>query len=259
MKLVVRVGAFGIGASGVTILAAVLNNTFPWFWLPLLMGVAVSTVVAFQPWLLSSRLGHLFCCALMFGTCLTYSMSTPPVTSFLGSIFPRVAQLIGTSVFAISVGMFAARGLTQRKTSKMTAWLFIPIAAGCILGYVSGRIGGGNYMIDFAIKFLHLTYDQASTIVHYVRKTIHFSAYGFVGYSLFRAGVYGSATKQRAAGFALLCVLCLASFDEMRQTTAPNRTGSPWDVMLDMAGATFFVGIAATLSRKKPTPKRLRA
>jgi VanZ family protein len=50
----------------------------------------------------------------------------------------------------------------------------------------------------------------------------------------------------------LLMVLCLASFDELRQTTAPNRTGSAWDVTLDMTGATVFAFLGAATVANAP-------
>jgi VanZ family protein len=259
VKLALRLGAFIFGAFGSVALVGTLENTFPWIWLPLLLGVAISTVVSFQPWFKSSRLATPFCVALMFGTTLTYSLSITPVISRAGAAFPKLAEAIGLALFAGSLGLFLIRGLAQRKTAKMSIWLIVPIAAGCVLGYVSGGIGGGDHMVAFAMNVLHMTKDQADVIVHYLRKTIHFTAYGFVGLSFFRGAIAGTAPKARAIGFALICILCLASFDEMRQTTAPNRTGSPWDVTLDMCGASFFVLISAALSRKTPTSKRVQA
>ena len=255
MKLVVRLGAFAIGAAGAILLIGVLNNTFPWFWLPVLMGIAISIVVGSQQWFITTRLAGLFCCALTLGCTLTFAITTLPVTTFFGSMFPKLLQFICLCLFLICLGLFVARGLTQRKTAKMTAWLLVPIAAACVLGCVSGGVGGGNHMIYFAMHYLHMTKDQADIVVHYVRKTIHFSAYGFLGLSCFRAAIAGSAAKGRAIAFALLCILCLASFDEMRQTTAPNRTGSPWDVALDMTGSSFFVLVAAALSRNASNPE----
>jgi VanZ family protein len=46
------------------------------------------------------------------------------------------------------------------------------------------------------------------------------------------------------AGLALVGTALVASWDEWHQTFLPNRTGSPWDVLLDCCGATVMVGMA---------------
>lgn len=259
VKPVLRLAAFLFGTAGAVALVGTLENTFPWIWLPFLTGACISCVALLQPWLTSTRLAVPFCGAISFGTALTYTLSTVPVISRMGSAFPKIAQFIGLAIFLFSAGLLAVRGFSQAKTAKSTRWLLVPIAAGCVLGYVSGGIGGSDHMLDFAMRVLHMSRDQADLIIHYMRKTIHFTAYGIVGLSLFRGAMTGGAPTPRSIAFALFCVFFLASFDEMRQTTAPNRTGSPWDVTLDMTGASCFVLIASALSRKTKTLKRVQA
>ena len=100
-------------------------------------------------------------------------------------------------------------------------------------------------MHGWMTSLFHVSQEQAEIIVRWLRKTIHFTAYGLVGYTLFRAAIAGKAIRLKAMAFSLIVVLCIASFDELRQTTAPNRSGSPWDVMLDEIGATTFVLVGA--------------
>ncbi len=253
MRLILRIGAFVFGIVGATLLLGVLDEIYPLAWLPLAMGIAVSAIVGCQPWLKAGRLGAPFVTAITSGLSLTYCLSTPPIVTRLGTIASKAVLAGYFAVFALSCALFVVRGLISRKNGAMTGWLLIPIYAALIIGYVSGGIGGGDHMIAWAIRVLHMGRDQAETAVHIFRKSIHISAYGIVGLSLFRGAIAGRTAKPQAVLFAMLIVLCFASFDELRQTTAPNRTGSAWDVALDMTGALIFTLIAAAFVRSQPS------
>ena len=76
-------------------------------------------------------------------------------------------------------------------------------------------------------------------IHRYVRKSGHFFGYGFIGLAWLRAWWF-TLTHSRFltdAVLALLGTALVASCDEWHQTFLPNRTGSPWDVLLDCTGA----------------------
>lgn len=86
-----------------------------------------------------------------------------------------------------------------------------------------------------------------------IRKASHFWGYGFVSLIFFRAWrmtfrlshSYSAVTASlRAAAVALLSVLVLSSADEFHQSFLPRRTGSPFDVLLDMCGAVTCLLIA---------------
>ena len=51
---------------------------------------------------------------------------------------------------------------------------------------------------------------------------------------------------------ALLGTALVASADEWHQTFLPNRTGSPWDVLLDCCGAAAVIGMAWLYLRYLP-------
>jgi VanZ family protein len=78
-------------------------------------------------------------------------------------------------------------------------------------------------------------------IHHYIRKTGHFVGYGLLGLLWLRA--WWMTLALRASGRWTPAVLgiagtaLVASCDEWHQTYLPNRTGSPWDVLLDCCGA----------------------
>jgi len=81
---------------------------------------------------------------------------------------------------------------------------------------------------------------------HYLRKTGHFLGYGILGLLWLRAwrvtlprAVFLSQAALAVAGTALV-----ASGDEWHQSFLPNRTGTPWDVLLDCCGAAAMIGLA---------------
>lgn len=76
-------------------------------------------------------------------------------------------------------------------------------------------------------------------IHHYIRKSGHFIGYGLIGLAWLRAWwltLPGSRFFLDAL-LALLGTAAIASCDEWHQTFLPNRTGTPWDVLLDCCGA----------------------
>jgi len=94
--------------------------------------------------------------------------------------------------------------------------------------------------------FGHFANHTWASFLFAVRKTGHFFGYGFVSIIFFRAWrmtfrlsrAYSAVTASlRAAAVALLSTLVLSSADEYHQSFLPQRTGSPFDVLLDMCGA----------------------
>jgi VanZ family protein len=101
---------------------------------------------------------------------------------------------------------------------------------------------------------------NASWVVihHMIRKCGHFFGYGFIGVAWLRAWwmTLPQSHFLEDTFLALLGTSLVASLDELHQSYLPNRTGSPWDVMLDCMGALtlqLIVYIYLRLLR----PKRL--
>ncbi len=253
MRLVLRGVGFVIGAWAATLVIGLLTDIFPWFWLPVAMGALIWVISRTQPWLKTTPIASLFAGAVATGTTFTYCLSTKPIGARFGSLaFSGPALFVLGLIFGVVMVLFLGRGFANRSSAPLTKWLVVPVVAGCMVGYLSGGIGGANHMHGFMTSMFHITQEQAEVVVRWLRKTIHFTAYGLVGYSLFRAAIAGKTPRINAVIFALLTVLCLASFDEIRQTTAPNRSGSPWDVMLDLSGAASFALIGALTIASAP-------
>lgn len=84
-----------------------------------------------------------------------------------------------------------------------------------------------------------------------IRKCAHFTEYAILGWLACRAFL-ASATFLRKSPFlfGLGLVILVAIIDETNQSFNPERTGSVWDVLLDIAGGAFaIVAVAAVRHR----------
>jgi VanZ family protein len=95
-------------------------------------------------------------------------------------------------------------------------------------------------------------------IHHLIRKSGHFLGYGVIGLAWLRAW-WMTLPHSRFLPDALLALLgtaAVASADEWHQAFLPNRTGSPWDVLLDCCGA-ITLQLLVYIFMRTFRPKRL--
>lgn len=140
--------------------------------------------------------------------------------------------------------------LSKRRRVLLSAWVPAAICVFLILISSSDTFSSENtssvlrpFMENLFGRFVDQTWTK---LLYDIRKTGHFFAYGFVSVVFFRAWrmtfrlsrSYSAVTASlRAAAVALLSTLVLCSADEFHQSFLPKRTGSPFDVLLDMCGA----------------------
>ena len=153
--------------------------------------------------------------------------------------------------------------------SDRRRWLFwvrtwLPVVIGILMIMVeSTEWMGAEYTSTplrtlFQAIFGHVTDEQWEMIHHIVRKSGHFVGYGLIGLAWLRAW-WMTLPKSHFLPDALLALLgtaLVATADEYHQSFLPNRTASPWDVLLDCSGAIalqLMVYILMRLTR----PKRL--
>jgi VanZ family protein len=110
----------------------------------------------------------------------------------------------------------------------------------------------------FEAIFGHVSARRWAIIHHYIRKSGHFIGYGLIGLAWLRAWwmTLPHSRFLTDAMLALLGTALVAIGDEYHQSFLSNRTSSPWDVLIDCAGAItlqLVVYIFMRISR----PKRL--
>jgi len=140
--------------------------------------------------------------------------------------------------------------LSKRRRVLLNAWVPATICVLLILTSSSDTFSSDNTssVLRPLVEsiFGHFANATWTKLLYDIRKTGHFFAYGFVSVVFFRAWrmtfrlsrSYSAVTASlRATAIALLSTLALSSADEFHQSFLPKRTGSPFDVLLDMCGA----------------------
>lgn len=125
------------------------------------------------------------------------------------------------------------------RTPRAAAWTAVLVLGGWVVALLSSSKGGPDPMLQMFAGWFGP--EAAETVVMLTRKGIHFTFYGLMGFAAYRAG------GTRALAFPV----SLAMFDELRQATSPGRTGSWFDVLLDLAGVATFVYLARYSSKRK--------
>jgi VanZ family protein len=122
-------------------------------------------------------------------------------------------------------------------------WIPVVVWATCISWFSTSAFSAQstNSYIDPVLRYFFgelslATFRFAHTII---RKSAHFLEYAVLGILLCRALTEpGTRPSWRTIVRAILYCAVYASLDELHQTFVPRRTGSPYDSMLDAAGAS---------------------
>lgn len=149
----------------------------------------------------------------------------------------------------------------------ISAWL--PVALGIVIivaestAYFGADHTSGPLRWLFQLLFGRVSDAHWAFIHHIIRKSGHFLGYGAIGLAWLRAWrmTLTAAPFHTDAALALLGTTMLASWDEWHQGFLPNRTSSPWDVLLDCCGAVVMLSFAWILRRnswRKPSPQAHR-
>lgn len=153
--------------------------------------------------------------------------------------------------------MFRKTTVNSRRHEKLLLYVPLVLWIGLILFLSSGQ-GAMTQTSRFIRPLLEFLLPSASPetldLYHgYIRKLAHPSVYAVLAFWSWRA-FRGSAAGffQRnvyIASFSL--ALLIASADELNQSFLSSRTGTPWDVALDAAGASIALGVLCLFDRRK--------
>jgi VanZ family protein len=122
-------------------------------------------------------------------------------------------------------------------------WL-AAIAWACLISSLSTDAFSSEHTSRFIIPVLHWMFPHASAetlgLMHAViRKSAHITEYFIFSFFLMH-GVRGNdrGWTLRWAIWAVIIAAGYAGLDECHQSFVPSRTASPWDALLDTAGAS---------------------
>lgn len=123
-------------------------------------------------------------------------------------------------------------------------YVWLPVAVGIVvMGMESTQVFGANYTSGplrwlYQSLFGAVSNGRWEVIHHLIRKTGHFLGYGLLGLAWLRAWWLTLPRSEFLvdAMLAFAGAAATASADEFHQSYLPNRTGSPWDVLLDCCG-----------------------
>lgn len=120
-----------------------------------------------------------------------------------------------------------------------------------ILGSSPGSAAQTSRFIKPLIEFFfpHASPDSFLIIHALIRKAAHFVEYGVL--ALLAARAFSISGVRKWAMPAFITSLAVASIDEIGQSFQAARTGSVWDVLLDMAGASAGLLLFLFFRRRK--------
>ncbi len=141
---------------------------------------------------------------------------------------------------------------TERKAVR--AWLLVLLWTGVVL-WLGGDDASANTTSRFIGRFLRWLVPDATPAVldrihFFIRKGAHVGEYGVLALLTLLALLANTrAAALRLALPALAWVLAVAVCDEIRQATSLARTGSVWDVALDLSGGILALALALAYTR----------
>jgi len=154
--------------------------------------------------------------------------------------------------------------LSNRRRLWFWVYVWLPVLLGItVIAIESQEFMGADHTSGplralFQFIFGPIADSTWDLIHHYVRKSGHFVGYGLIGLAWLRAWwlTLPHSHFLPDALLALLGTALVASCDEWHQSYLPNRTGTPWDVLLDCTGAIVLQLIVYVFMRTF-RPKRL--
>ena len=121
--------------------------------------------------------------------------------------------------------------------APLVFWIALILFFSGSRGSVDETSGFFRPLLEFF--FPSLTPEETILYYGYVRKFLHFTVYAILGLLAFRA--FSASSSRHALLTALLISLAVALIDEFIQFLNPGRTGSLYDVAIDMAGAVSMI------------------
>jgi len=155
-------------------------------------------------------------------------------------------------------------------TVRAQVWQFGPMAAWmALMAVFSGGLGseetmrhGISWLVRHVLPAAHGGSAGAALpfpAIWTLRKMIHLSEYGVLALLARRWIQSRGAAAPALSWLAVGCCAVYAALDETHQAFVPGRTASPWDVGLDVIGASLALGlVSAARAPREALGYRLR-
>lgn len=237
----------GVGFVGCLLVAG--SVSYPHAWMPLALCAAAISFYIGAKWLstIAFRLfSALALCVNVTGLWMLSSVTR--MNQFQAERPTWLLVCVGIGLLLTLAALLAAL-IAPRQHRKPGVYLFIALLMVSFIAYGSSSAGGPSPMEAFFRHVFGMSASSAEEATIIVRKCLHFTFYGALGLMGYLAAVNSKIERRTAIKLGIIIALTVACFDEIRQTTTDNRTGSPVDVLLDVVGATTFCVVAAATKR----------
>jgi VanZ family protein len=248
-----RVVGFILGFGIATVGILVLNMMYRGVWMPIGLFFVLGALFSWHPRLTKApgSAWYLAFAGLIGVVIWMLNVGPSPLR------FPGAARGVPLLFFLLSLPLLIVF-LRRNRDAEPGRVIYFPIAlAFAALVWVvislSGSSGGADPMVQFVMDRLSLSKGAAEALIIAFRKTVHFVGYGLVAWTAYRIA-NPKFDVRAAAWFGGGAALSVGVFDEFRQALTTNRTGSVWDIGLDMLGALTFLSISVLRYRRHLQP-----
>jgi VanZ family protein len=223
--------------------------SYPHTWIAVGFSLLVSIFFVSATWLPSIALRIFGALAAIFNVTGLFLLSSVERTNASQSELPPAIVGLLIAGGTLTLAVLISAGVLPKGKRATGSFIVAAVLMASIVAYASSSEGGPSPMMAFLRNSLGLSAQAADLATIFIRKAIHFGFYG-----TFAVLIYLSARRSGLKGLtclkvALLAALGLAAFDELRQSTADMRTGSVWDVALDVLGSYVSCTIVSATKR----------
>ena len=115
----------------------------------------------------------------------------------------------------------------------------------------NGSLTETSRFVGPLLRFLFPTAPEETIQAYHavVRKSAHFFEYAVLALLVFRAMIPTYPASRLRFLIPVAAAALVAVVDELNQSFEASRTGSPWDVALDISGAVTMVIVLAVVTR----------
>lgn len=241
---------FGFVFTAVFLLELVTSLAHPSMWLPIAFGAAFGLLLTLAP-----RIRQ----AARFGLAIAFGAGSSALWIVSGGAAVLVGEVSITPMLVLGiaaigiVGLFAAGISASRKPRPSLGAVALLMAMGWLIAFFSSGRGGASPMVDWVVLHFGLGQHAAETVVVVFRKIVHLTFYACVALAGYAMAARNGSSRRAAFLAAFAATLTYAAFDELRQATQPDRIGSAWDVLLDLAGGVAAMSLLSIATNR---PKR---